>query len=310
MDQERSAEALPRRPGLAILVLGSDAFLEALPATPIQLVGAALAIGFDIVVPASWGDELVAELALEELARRLGKPAIFCACQRVLQRLLAKGPELEPLLLRLPPPPVALARYLRETYATRVGGLAFVGRCPSARPPHYDTWFEPQQFLAILRENNLDPSSQPPYLDGVLPPEMRRFRSLPGGVPSSRTLETLPTPYRLVVPEGQNLAVEMASELISGESVLLDPAAALGCTCAGLTPVTSARSARPALTSIEPPASSNPVISVPNEWRQNGTEIPAVSRLFQNSIDAQSPLRKPLARPAITPGTVSVASDL
>ena len=39
----------------SIVILGTDAILAALPATPIQLAHACLRIGYQHVVPASWG---------------------------------------------------------------------------------------------------------------------------------------------------------------------------------------------------------------------------------------------------------------
>lgn len=57
---EPAVPAPPRPPDAipgpaAIIVLGADAFLAALPATPAQLVEACLAAGFAAAVPASWG---------------------------------------------------------------------------------------------------------------------------------------------------------------------------------------------------------------------------------------------------------------
>ena len=298
MAQEQGAGSQPPGGrGLAILVLGNDTFIEALPATPIQLIGASLAIGFDVVVPGSWGDELVAELATSKLERRGGEPAVFCACPRVCQRLRGRVPELEPALLVLPAPPLALAKYLRETYSTRLAGLAFVGRCPSARAPHYDTWFEPSRFLELLRKNGLDPASQPGYLDGILPPDMRRFRSLPGGLPARNALETLRIPYSIAVTEGRDLLAEVAQELLSGESVLIDPSPALGCSCAGAMQHTLPLAARPAVTSLEPPRATAPVVAMPASWRQDSDFMIASF----NSDSGASVRRRPIVRPAITP---------
>lgn len=296
--EQRAVGQPPAGRGLAILVLGNDSFIEALPATPIQLIGASLAIGFDVVVPGSWGDELVAELATSKLERRDGEPVIFCACPRVCQRLRGRGPELEPALLALPPPPIALARYLREIYSTRLAGLAFVGRCPSARAPHYDTWFEPGRFLEVLRKNGLDPASQPRYLDGILPPDMRRFRSLPGGLPARNALEALPIPYRITVTEGRDLLAEVAQELLFGETVLIDPSPALGCSCAGAIRSTSPLAARPAVTSLEPARSDVPVLDMPASWRQKDDFFRPSPR--QDS-DSRASHRRPIARPAVTP---------
>jgi len=52
----------------AAVILGNDAILAAQPSTTAQLAHACWAAGFDIIVPPSWGDELVARA---ELQRRL-----------------------------------------------------------------------------------------------------------------------------------------------------------------------------------------------------------------------------------------------
>src|SRR6185436_19392880 len=51
-------------PTVPIVILGTDALLAALPATPVQLAHACLRAGFANVVPASWGDELIASAVL------------------------------------------------------------------------------------------------------------------------------------------------------------------------------------------------------------------------------------------------------
>src|SRR3972149_2302342 len=57
---------------LTILVVGNDTVIEALPARPIQLAHACGRAGFDLVVPLSWGDQLVAEAARAAAACRQG----------------------------------------------------------------------------------------------------------------------------------------------------------------------------------------------------------------------------------------------
>ena len=62
----------------SVLILGTDAVLAAGPATPVQLVHACRAAGYDAVIPASWGDEepphagfFAAKGVLEALMRAL-----------------------------------------------------------------------------------------------------------------------------------------------------------------------------------------------------------------------------------------------
>src|SRR5262245_60432713 len=99
-------EAEPARSpaGLAILVVGTDTLIEALPARPIQLAHACSALGFDLTVPLSWGDELVAEAALRALQARPAGPAVLCTCPLVRRRLLRSGTELAGSMVSLVSP--------------------------------------------------------------------------------------------------------------------------------------------------------------------------------------------------------------
>src|SRR5690348_16284732 len=51
-------------PSVPVVILGTDALLAAAPATPVQLAHACLRGGFANVIPASWGDELIASAVL------------------------------------------------------------------------------------------------------------------------------------------------------------------------------------------------------------------------------------------------------
>jgi hypothetical protein len=95
----------------SVVILGSDALLTALPATPTQLANACYAAGFEGVFPASWGDELVAAGCLKNLETRIG-PAILCSCPLVSEQLRGVAP-LQRFQLHLVSPPTAAARYLR-----------------------------------------------------------------------------------------------------------------------------------------------------------------------------------------------------
>src|SRR5688572_9953136 len=80
---------------LAVLVVGTDTLIEALPARPIQLAHACGALGFDLVVPLSWGDELVAEAALRALEPRDHTPAV-CAPAHLLGSACCRQAEISP----------------------------------------------------------------------------------------------------------------------------------------------------------------------------------------------------------------------
>src|SRR5213080_264953 len=101
----------------SIVILGADALVAALPATPIQLAHACALVGYHLVIPASWGDELIAVATMRALRDRAQMPAIQCSCPFVAHRLLAVGTDLRPFLVSLAPPPVVLARYLRAAHS-------------------------------------------------------------------------------------------------------------------------------------------------------------------------------------------------
>src|SRR3954470_23671018 len=91
-----------------IVVLGTDALLAASPATPVQLAHACLKAGFANVIPASWGDELIAAAVLRRLPHFGSGPVIQCSCPIVANRLLTTGGDLRPVMVSLVPPPIAV----------------------------------------------------------------------------------------------------------------------------------------------------------------------------------------------------------
>ena len=62
-----------------------------------QLANACLAAGYSAAVPASWGDELIAEAALKRIAARGEEALILCSCPRVAERMRRMG-SLRPLV--------------------------------------------------------------------------------------------------------------------------------------------------------------------------------------------------------------------
>ena len=246
---------------LAVLVVGTDTLIEALPARPIQLAHACGALGFDLVVPLSWGDELVAEAALRALEPRDHTPAILCSCPLVRQRLLQAGGDLAAAMVSLAPSPVAVARHLRSSLGGRLGSLSFVGRCPGAVPPEYDVAYDPPTLLGILRDRGIQIQHQPDvYLDR-LPPDRRRFVSLPGGCPTPELLWQRCNERTLVEIEGPDLALDVAQHLVAPQSTLVDVAAAVGCFCAGVTSTSTDIAVRVAVASLEPTRSITPVMT-------------------------------------------------
>src|SRR6187431_2071932 len=82
---------------VSIAIIGTDAVLAAFPATPVQLAHACLRAGFANVIPASWGDELIASAVLHRLPEYGNGPAIQCSCPIVAHRLLTVGGDLRPV---------------------------------------------------------------------------------------------------------------------------------------------------------------------------------------------------------------------
>jgi hypothetical protein len=248
---------------LSIVVVGNDALIDALPALPIQLAHACLAAGFDQAVPLSWGDELVADAVLRALNGKGQEGSVLCACPLVRQRLLGSGTELAPMLVTPPAPPIALARYLRRILGPRLRTLAYVGRCPAGRTPEYDVAYAPEAFLELLRRRGIDVLAQPQVFDAVLPPDRRRYASLPGGCPSPEALWQRSRERTLVtLTDDEDLPTELAQHLLHKTPTLLDPAPALGCACSGVTTATDGQSARIAVMSLEPPRSRSPILDV------------------------------------------------
>ena len=143
----------------AVVILGADAFLAAQPASPVQLANACLAAGYSAAVPASWGDELIAEAALKRIAARGEEALILCSCPRVAERMRRMG-SLRPNLLPFVSPPVAAARYLRARAGMQGLHITYVGDCPGAADPAIDRYASPTALLRSLAKRNIVPTSQ------------------------------------------------------------------------------------------------------------------------------------------------------
>ena len=273
--------------GLAILVVGTDTLIEALPARPIQLAHASGPLGFDLVIPLSWGDELVAEATLRAIGARPDGPAVLCTCPLVRRRLLQAGTELAGSMVSLVSPPVALARHLRATLGARLTSLSFVGSCPSARPPEYDVAYTPDEFFGILRARGIQLEDQPDVFVDRIPPDRQRFNSLPGGCPTAEALWRRGNGRSLIELEREGIPVELAQHLVTSQRVLVDAASAVGCSCSGVTSSTNGYSARIAACSLEPPRSSSPIL-VADESLDLSLPIDEAARPFDD-IDYLEP---------------------
>ena len=243
-----------------VAIVGNDAVLQAAPATPVQLAHACLRRGFAVAVPASWGDELVAVETVRRLAGRAQGPSVMCVCPFVRSRLLAPGPDLAPFLVSLVAPPVAVARYLRAVYGDLGVHITYIGSCPSADDAAIDVSLTPADFFADIAERGIALSEQPLVFDSIVPPDRRRWSSLPGGVPSPDVLWNEADGRTLVEIDPDDVSTDLAQHIITREHVLLDVAPSLGCVCSGAIASLKPRSARVAVTALEPPRAFGPVI--------------------------------------------------
>jgi hypothetical protein len=140
----------------------------------------------------------------------------------------------------------------------------------------------PDALIAMLAERDIVLENQPRIFESVIPPDRRRFRSQPGGVPAADVLWTESGSRTLVEIDGEDFAAEIAQHLLSGKSILIDASARLGCLCSGAVVGSSAKQARPKVIALEPPRATIPV------------------------VDEQAPIELDLAVPAAPRGPIDV----
>ncbi len=246
-----------RRP--AIVILGNDAVLAALPATPVQLAHACLHAGFSAVVPPSWGDELVAGACLRATAAHPEATTILCSCPLVAARIHAGDADLARFAIDLVSPPVAAARYVRAISVEDVT-LVYVGGCPAAGDPAIDTVLLPNDFLRGLEQRGIRPAAEPRVFDSIIPPDRRRHLSLPGGVPASEVLRSDGGDREWCEIHTADFASEVAQALVTGGRTLLHLGPRLGCACAGVSPARGAEEARATIAGLEPPRAVHAIV--------------------------------------------------
>ena len=243
----------------SVIILGTDVAIAAAPATPVQLALACQAFGYDAVIPASWGDELVASRVLERV-RGTEAPLVQCSCPHVAERLAEAGDSLGPLLLCLVSPPVATAEYVRALYAPVRPTITFAGGCPSAIHPSIDVSLSAEELLASLDSRGISPRNQPTEFDSIIPPDRRRFFSEPGGVPSRHALRQVAGGIDLAELRDDDVVVDLAQHLLQKSRVLIDASLPLGCTCSGKVTGIGTDAARAQVRRMEPPRAPSPVV--------------------------------------------------
>jgi hypothetical protein len=237
-------------PPVRVIILGTDALLSARPATPIQLARACLDLGFALVAPVSWGEELLATSIMESVRDSGAEATVISHCPFVAEALRSGGGAGAPCLFGVAPP-AATARYLRGAFAPRALHVTYAGRCPGAIAPDIDACVLPEVLFNRLAEAHLTPSEQPPYFEEQLPPDRARYVSLPGGVPEPSMLLTMTGQH---LREGAPATLHaMLPSVASTGRVVIDLEQAVGCVCAH---------DRFAASQLEPPRATSPVIDL------------------------------------------------
>jgi hypothetical protein len=245
--------------GTPFIILGADAVLAAMPASPVQLAHACQALGFELAAPATWGDELIAENCLQQLAAFEHPTAVMCSCPLVTERLTRASTMLEPFMLTFTSPPVATARYLRAAYEGQTLHITYVGACPGAHDDSIDVQLRPSELLDAFVESDIVLGAQPRSFDALVPLDRRRFYSLPGGTPASDHVERC-SHRTLVELSGDDVVLELTQHLIEQTPALLDLAVPLACACAGAGEHTLRGKPRAGLLKLEPPRARTKVL--------------------------------------------------
>ena len=253
-----SSRALPEDE-TPFIILGADAVLAALPASPVQLAHACQALGFQLAAPATWGDELIAESCLDRLATYEHPAAVMCSCPLVTERLTRASMMLEPFMLTFVSPPVATARYIRAAFSGQALHITYAGSCPGADDESIDARLRPSELLEAFVEHGIVLGSQPSCFDALVPLDRRRFYSLPGGVPTREHVERV-AHRSFIELTGDDVVLELTQQLIEKTPALLDIAAPLGCACAGAGEHAMPGNPRAGLLTLEPPRARQRVL--------------------------------------------------
>ncbi len=249
-------------PPFSTAILGNDAFLAAAPALPVQLMHAALAAGFDAVVPASLGDELVAAETLRIAQLRGRRPVVQCACPFSLTQLCKREANLADVTIPVAPAAVALARALRLD-RPEPQHITYIGACPGAQDQAIDLQIMPEAFLRGLDKKGLSPATQPDVFADRLPPDRRRFLSIPGGAPRTEVVEALLRRNVTALSGRMNPLLAVADALFDGGVTMIDPAGAYHCHCAGSDGTRSVAEGRAAIERLEPTRATSPIFEAP-----------------------------------------------
>ena len=186
-------------------------------------------------------------------------------------------------------PAVAAARYARQAFSPRNLNITYVGACPGARHTSIDERCVPDELLRALEEHDISIADMPTVFDSVLPPDRRRFVSLPGGCPSQEALWQASDGRMLREVTQPTFSTDLAQTLVWREHVMVDVAPSLGCACAGSCSRLGARSGRVAVMAVEPPRATQPVL----HWRPDYTAPPLQSPVAPELGNGDTPTARP-----------------
>lgn len=299
-----SSRALPEV-GTPFIILGADAVLAALPASPVQLAHACQALGFQLAAPATWGDELIAESALARLSGYEHPTAVMCSCPLVTERLTRASTTLEPFMLTFASPPVATARYLRAAFSGQALHITYAGSCPGADDESIDARLRPSDLLDAFAEHGIVVGAQPNCFDALVPLDRRRFYSIPGGVPTRDHVERTGSRALVEIIDSDDVVLELTQHLVEQTPALIDLAMPLGCACAGAGPHALRGNTRSGLLTLEPPRARQAVLDQSVHVDVTQTLIEACA-LRASALEEEAPLDVQLA----ADGVPSVAMEV
>jgi hypothetical protein len=175
-------------------------------------------------------------------------------------------------------------------HAPRRLRITYVGHCPFASDDSIDARITPEDLHAIFADHQIAIEQQPDYFDSVIPPDRRRYRSQPGGLPTTEMLWSAEgngavAARSLVELFGDELPVELAQHLLAGKPALIDVAPTLGCVCSGAAADVDAMHARARVAEIEPPRATHPILDE-TIVTETSLSLPLTSR---SPIDLVSP---------------------